>query len=129
MLRAIDVAPGGSFGTSAASSFVVVAPRILVLHDQRGLLQDVGRLCLRHQAPLHLARSQSELMDLVSERKQPIDLVIAKDVIPDDWFSISAILLAARASGLRMPFVVVAEPSDQWTKTVIQIAGPAAVID
>jgi hypothetical protein len=61
--------------------------------------------------------------------KQSFDLVVVKDVASEDWFSASAVLLAARAAGLRMPFVVVAEPYDQWTKHAVEVAGPAALVD
>jgi hypothetical protein len=107
----------------------VVAPRVAVLHDHRGLLNDVVRICFRHRASFHLARSQRELMDLVSSNEHRVDLVIAKDVVPDDWFTVGGVLLGARAAGLHMPFIVVGDASDRWTKQLVEVASPAAIID
>jgi hypothetical protein len=102
--------------------------RILLLHDSHAVLETVWRICHRHHAALQMVRSQSELLELLSVRSSPSDLVIAKDVGPD-WFTVAATLLACRAFGVRTPFLVVAEPSDTWTKQAVETAGSAVLID
>src|SRR5687768_5974676 len=92
--RAVVATSGGTWPACIAK---VLGPRVLVLHDHLGLLQAVGRVCLRHQAPLQLARSQSELLEILTRRKQAPDLVIAKDVVREDWYTVAAVLMAARA--------------------------------
>ena len=81
-----------------------------------------------HRASLHVAKSQSELVEVLARPSNPPDLVIAKDVAPD-WFTVAAALLACRAFGRQTPFIVVAEPSDAWTRVAVDTAGGAALID
>ena len=105
-----------------------MSTRILLLHDHPIVLASAWRICDRHQVSLQLIPSQSALINLLSEHASPSDLVIAKD-IKEDYLTVAATLLACRAFGVRTPFLVVAEPSDRWTKNAVASVDSAVLID